>query len=477
MTTINKSLLTLGILVLAFNLKAQEKQDTIRLSVEEAQNYAIENNLTVRAAQIDVEVAKKFVKETTAIGLPQIGMTANYQHIFVVPEISFPVSGFTEDRLTTTGDATGFAQTGDPIGNGQFLGAGPGGLNQYYYSGPGIPLGTKDNTTFNFTLSQLIFSGDYIIGLQAIKIFKEVSEKAYIKSGLLAKESVASTYYMVLVLNESIRVLKENLDLTSKTYIETEQLNLQGFIEKTDVDQLKINQSNLQNMFVSLTGQYETAQKLLKFQLGIDFNQPLVLTEDLNAIINKGNYQYLLTVTFDVNGNIDYRMMENQVELQAANLRRAKSAYLPTIAGFYQHQEMTNKPAFNFQPKDVLGVSLNLPIMTSGQRAAKVSQTKLNLEKSILTKENVAQGLILEYEAARNEYQTAFLNYNNNKESLALSQEIFNKNIVKFKEGISSSLDLTQSQAQYLNAEANYYTSINSLLKAKAKMDRILSKE
>jgi outer membrane protein TolC len=468
MTTINKSLLTLGVMLLAFNSMAQDKQDTIRLTVEEAQNYAIENNRTVRAAQIDVEVAKKFVKETTAIGLPQIGMTADYQHIFVVPEISFPAGGLTQTPLVPTSPIEGLEQQSPSYLNG---------LNQYTLSSPAIPLGTKNNTTFNFTLNQLIFSGDYIIGLQAIKIYKEVSEKSYIKSGLLAKESVASTYYMILMLSESLRVLKENLDLTSKTFIETEQLNLQGFIEKTDVDQLKINQSNLQNLLISLTGQYETAQKLLKFQLGINFDQPLLLTEGLNDIINKGNYQYFLTVNFDVTGNIDYRIMENQVELQAANMRRAKSAYLPSLNGFYQHQEMTNQPAFNFMPKDVVGVSLSLPIITSGQRAAKVSQTKLNLEKSLLNKENVSQALILDYEAARNEYQTAFLNYNNNKESLSLSQEIFNKNIIKFKEGISSSLDLTQSQAQYLNAEANYYTSINSLLKAKAKMDRILSKE
>jgi len=167
--------------------------------------------------------------------------------------------------------------------------------------------------------------------------------------------------------------------------------------------------------------------------------------------------------------------MENQVELQMANLRRAKSMFLPSLAGFYQHQEMTNTPAFNFQPKDVMGLTMSLPILTSGQRLSKVSQGKLNLEKANLSKDMVEQSIILEYETARNAYQTAYLNYTNNKESLTLSEKIYNKSIIKFKEGVMSSLELTQSQSQYLTAESNYYNSIISLLQAKAKMERILA--
>ena len=361
------------------------------------------------------------------------------------------------------------------MGGGMVFPFGPGGINQYLYQGPGIPLGTKDNTTFNFTLSQLIFSGEYIVGLQAARVFKEVSEKAYIKSELTTKESVATSAYLVLVLKENLRVLQKSVELMDKTYGEIEQMSAQGFVEDTDVDQLKINKSNLQNLILSLQGQYEVAQKLLKFQLGLDFSQPLELTENLDGIVNRSNLEYLLPGEFNPGANIDYKIMNNQVELQKLNLRRAQSTFLPTVAGFYQHQEMTNTPAFNFQPKDVLGVNLSLPILTSGQRLSKVSQGKLNLEKARLNKDMVEQSVIMEYETARNAYQTAYMNFTNNKESLSLSEKIYNKSIIKYKEGVTSSMELTQSQSQYLTAESNYYNSIITLLQAKAKMDRILS--
>ncbi|MCB8995258.1 MAG: TolC family protein [Bacteroidales bacterium] len=464
MTRIPKYLISLAALMLMINLSAQdEKADTLRMSVLDAQNYAVTYNRSVKAAQIDIEIAKKTVMETTAIGLPQFAVSANYQHIFVVPEISFPVSGFTQNPLTTVGTVDNFSQF-----------PGPGGLNQYLYQGPGIALGSKNNTTINFTLSQLIFSGEYIVGLQAAKIFKEVSEKAYIKSELTTKESVAGSYYLVLVLTENLRVLEQSTDLMNKTYAEMSQMNAQGFTEDTDVDQLKLNKSNLDNLVQSMKGQLDVSMKLLKFQLGMDFDQPLVLTDNLTEKVSEGNFQYMLTGDFNVGSSIDYQIMENQVDLQAANLRRAKSAFLPSLAGFYQHQEQTNAAAFNFQPKDVLGISLNIPIITSGQRIAKVSEGKLNLEKAELSRDMIEQNLVMEYESAKNAYQTAYMNYVNNKESLGLSEKIYNKNLIKYKEGVASSLEMTQSQSQYLTAESNYYNSINALLQAKAKLDRIL---
>ena len=465
MTAVKTYLLTFVTLSIACSVFGQEQQDTLRLSVSDAQLYALEYNRSVQASKIDVEVAKKVILETTAIGLPQFSIKADYQHIFEVPEISFPVAGFSQDSLILQrGPYENFNQS-KSLGD----------LYYYEYTTPGIPLGTKNNTTFNFTLSQLIFSGEYIVGLQAARIFKEVSEKASIKSELTTKESVATSYYLVLVLDENLRVLDESLILLNRTFNDIEAMNKQGFVEDTDVDQMKLNQSNLQNMVSSLQSQKEVALKLLKFQLGIDFSRQIVLTENLEGIVMKGNFQYLLKDEFNVESNIDFKMMETQVDLMSASVRREKSKYLPTISGFYQHQEMTNAPAFNFMPKDLIGLSMNLPIVTSGQRIAKVSQAKLMLEKTVLSKQDAEQGLIMEFETAKNEYQTAFLNYTNYKESMVLSEKIYNKNIIKYKAGVGTSLELTQSQNQYLTSESNYYNSLISLLKAKAKIDRIVA--
>jgi outer membrane protein TolC len=215
--------------------------------------------------------------------------------------------------------------------------------------------------------------------------------------------------------------------------------------------------------------------KLLKFQLGVGFDQVVELTDSLPGIIQQGNVRYLTSPEFDVNKSINYQLVNEQERISGLLLQLEKSKYLPTISAFYRHEEQTNQPSFNFAVKDVVGASLSLPIFTTGMRNARVSQAKFDLMKSQLAKADAEQGLILEFETARSNYQTAFSNFNTNRESMNLSKKVYDKTVIKYKEGVSSSFELTQNQNQFLTAESNYYNSVLSLLNAKAKLDRILS--
>jgi outer membrane protein TolC len=167
--------------------------------------------------------------------------------------------------------------------------------------------------------------------------------------------------------------------------------------------------------------------------------------------------------------------MSDQEKISGLLLKLEKAKFLPTISAFYRHEEQTNMPAFNFAVKDVVGATFSLPIFTSGMRNARVSEAKFDLMKTQLAKADVEQGLIMEFETARSNYQTAFSNFNTNKESMDLSKKVYNKTVIKYKEGVSSSFELTQNQNQFLTAESNYYNSVLSLLNAKAKLDRILT--
>jgi len=450
-----KYLSVIIIYCLITKVHGQEKPGVMKLSITEAQEYALQNNRTVKSAKIDVQSTEKKVWETTSIGLPQISLAANYQHQFVIPEISF---GPYLDINSLP--ATGFISKDDM-------------LNAYKQS-PSVPLGVKDNTTFDFTLSQLIFSGQYLIGLQASKVFKKVTEKSLVKTEDQIKETVAGTYYLVLVLGESIRVLKESLKSIDQTFNDMVKMNQQGFNEATDVDQININRSNIKRLITSTESQKEISMNLLRYQLGIDFTQPILLTDSIPGIVDKGNIKYLSVPSYKVENSIDYQILNNQVDLAELSVKNQKSKYFPTASAFYRRHEQTNQPSFNFAVKDLVGVSLNIPIFVSGQRSAQVSQAKFDLEKSKLNKDNAEQGLIMEFESALSSYHTAYSNFTTNKESIVLAQKVYDKTLVKYHEGVSTSFELSQSQNQYLTAEASYYSSILTLLNAKAKLDRIL---
>lgn len=455
MNFLRKFLLSFLMLGVVWSALSQESKEPLKLSISEAQDFAVENNRAVRSARIDVSIAGKKVWETIAIGLPQLSLDANYLHQFVIPQLSFgptldltslPAGNVTKDDL----------------------------LNAYKPSPP-VSLGVKNNTTFDFTLSQLIFSGEYLIGMQATKVFKEISEKNLVKAESTTRESVAGTYHIVLVLDENIRLLNESLEIIDRTLNDLTLMNQQGLNEETDVDQVNISRSNLLTYISSLRSQKEVSLKLLKFQLGVGFEQDVVLTDSLPAVIKAGNVDYLTSPLFNVENSIDYQMVSNLEKVSELSLKREKSKVLPTLAGFYRHHEQLNTPSFNFAVKDVVGASLTVPIFSSGQRSSKISQARFDLEKSRLNRENAAQGLIMEFETALSGYQTAHSNFQTTLESLNLSKKVFDKTVIKFREGVASSFDLTQIQNQFLTAETSHYAAVLTLLNAKAKLDRILT--
>jgi outer membrane protein len=433
---------------------AQENKPILKLSISDAQTFALQNNRAIRSARIDVSSMDKQIWSTIATGLPQFNFDANYQHQFVIPHLSFgPVLDINSlpDGSITKSD-----------------------LKNAYKDSPPISLGVRNNTVLNFTVSQLIFSGEYLVGLQASKVLKQVTEKSLEKAEDQTKESVANTYYLVLVLEENARVLRESLKSTDQTYSDLVKMNQEGFNEETDVDQMKIGRSNIQTLITSIEAQKEISLKLLKYQLGVGFEQNVVLTDSLPGIINQGMVQYITAPEFNVKNSVDYLMITDQEKVSSLMLKRQQSKLLPTISAFYRHQEQTNMPAFNFAVKDVAGVTLTLPIVTSGLRLSNIGQAKYDLMKTRLNKENVEQGLVMEFETAKSSYQTAYSNYLTNKESMELSKKVYDKSVIKYKEGVSTSFELTQNQAQFLTAESNYYNSVLSLLNAKAKLDRIL---
>jgi outer membrane protein TolC len=450
-----KYLLALFFLVFLAGAFGQEVKDSLKLSLIEAQNYALKNSRAVKNARIDLMSADKKVWETIAMGLPQLGLSANYQHQFVIPELNF--GPYLDPYSLPSGYIT----------NTDVLNA--------YKPGESVALGVPNNTTFDFTLSQLIFSGEYIVGLQATKVFKEISVNSLAKTEATTRETIAGTYYLYLVLGESLRVLNESMASVEQTYNEALKMNQQGFTEETDVDQIKISLSNLQRLAASVAAQQEVSLKLLKYQLGLEITGPLVLTDSLAAMILEGNIQYLATPVFDYQKSIDYKIVRNLESSSALFVRREQSKYLPTISAFYRRHEQTNSPAFNFAVKDLVGVGLNIPIFTSGTRSSKVSQAKYDLDKARINTENAAQGLILEFETALATYQTAYGNFLTNSETIILSRKVYQKTLVKYREGISTSFELAQNQSQFLTAEQAYYNSILSLLNAKAKLDRILT--
>ncbi len=221
-------------------------------------------------------------------------------------------------------------------------------------------------------------------------------------------------------------------------------------------------------------------RRLLKFQLGIDLNDSIVLTENLEQIINTQDFSTYIISDFSAQSNIDYNMVQTQENLTKLDMRRSQSSMLPTVSAFYSYSEKAMRDEFNFAdtdenwfPTSVIGVNVQIPIWGSGQRYAQIQQKKIELYKVQNQKSNLEQALTIQYSEAKNKYITAYETNLNNKENIKLTKSIYNDTQIKYKSGVASSLELTQAQNQYLNAEAQYFNSLMNLLNEKNNLDKL----
>ncbi len=448
------AVLTAGLL---FSASGQQNTGVpLKLTLDQAVNYALENNANIKTAKIDLESAKKKIWETTAMGLPQVNASANYQNIFKVPVVSF-------------GPQVNYSNI-DPNTN-----LTPAFYNDQanYKEGALIPLGVKENVTVNLTASQLIFSGEYIVGLQSAHIFKELSEQSLTKSEYDTRESVSRSYYTVLILRENLNILRKSLEVITLTLSDITAMNKQGFTESTDVDQMELNKLNLENIIFTLDGQSQVSVRLFNFQLGIDLAQPIELLDSIGSFTSKISATALMNEPFNTNGNIDYKILQTTEHLNLMSLNREKSRYLPSINASFMHQELLNAPPLNFISPNTLSVSFSWQLFSSGMRNSRIQQARLSLDKATLAKNQVEQGLLLSYEQNHNNYITALNNYFKLKKNVELSDNIYQKSLIKFRQGIGTSMDLTQAQNQYLTTQGAYYTAVLDLLNAKAALEKL----
>ncbi len=455
---------------LLYTLLGFSQENLTSFSLQEAIEYALENNRASKNASLDIDAAKKQKWETTAIGLPQISATIDYQNWLKQQVSLLPAAAFdnTQSVIEVVNDYFDANQT-------NFNVATPEGF---------IPLrfGTKQSMTATATMSQLLFDGSYLVGLQSAKVFLEISKNAKEKTDLEVRKAVINAYGNVLLAEESVKILEKNKTVLEKNLYEVSKLYENGLDEQESVEQLQITLSTVESNLNNTTRLKTLAYQMLNITMGMDIYAKIILTENLENLTQANITLALLEANEDVKNTVDYKIAANDKASKELLLKLEKSKALPNLSAFVNGGYMGNSDTFNFFDKDqqwfgssLFGVSLNIPLFSSGMRSAATQRAKINLEKSENDLTETEQQLQLQLESAKSNYQFAIEEYNNKKQNLNLAERIEKKNQTKYFEGISSSFDLRQAQIQLYTAQQELLQSMLDVINKKAELETILN--
>lgn len=427
-------------LVLSSNTIAQT---SYQFSLQQAIEYAYQNQNDIKNAQLDAEISKNKVKETVAIGLPQISGTANIQRFLDIPTQVIP----------------------------NFLGPSPEFLEARF--------GVNYNASYGLNVNQLLFDGNYLIGLKASSVYKDLTIKALSRTKIETNVAVTKAYYSVLVNRERLSLLDANIIRLKKTLADTKAYYENGFAEKVDYDRLSVLYNNLTTERENVAKLVDLSLSLLKFQIGMPVNNDLVLTDKLEAI----QLQSLIesNQVLSAEERVEYQLLKTSMKLNELDYKRNIVTHAPSLVAFgsfsrnYFNNDFGNLFDKSF-PTSIVGLQLNVPITGSGKKYYQTKQAKLTLEKSKNDLSNMENALNLQSRQSQITYNNSIRSLENQRKNMDLAKEVLRVSKAKYDQGIGSSLEVTTAETSLKEAETNYISSLYDALIAKVELDKAFGK-
>ena len=437
----------LMLLMLCFNqIIAQDLPK--RVTLEQAVTFGQENNRQILNASREVQRAYKERWSTIAIGLPQISASANYQNFLELPTSLIPA---------------------------QFFGGKEGEFAE-------VQFGTPQTMDGGVTLQQLLFDGSYIVGLEASKVYLDISKNILEKTALEIKKNIVSTYSSVLLIEENILFLEKNKTNLSANLEEVRILYRNGFDEEESVEQLRLTLSGVETQLRYAQNTKNITLGMLKLLMGFPTESPLELVDNLEALTTEGLFDEKFESNSSLDNNIDIKIASSNLKSESLLYKYEKSKNLPRLAAFLSGNYTGNSQTFSFVNSDqkwfgaaLVGVNLQIPIFSSFKRRAQTQKAKIAVEQAETTLEETQERINIEFQAALNEYELAVETYFTNKENLALANRIEQKNQSKYFEGMASSFELRQAQLQLYSAQNNYISAIQNVIQKKLNLETLLN--
>ena len=433
-------------LLITTSLFSQPK--TSKFSLKDAVNFAVQNNSMSKNAARDVEIAKLQKWETTATGLPQINADITYnnwlkQQISLIPA--------------------------------EFFGGNPGQFTE-------VAFGTKQTMNGTVTVSQKVFDGSYLVGLQAAKVYLEISENAKEKTDIELRKMVAYAYGNVLLSEENLNIVNSNIALLENNLSDLTKVYENGLIEQESVQQLQLTLASLKSNQNYIKRLNKIAYQIFNNAIGLDLDTAVELTDSLDQLIMMYASLKPLESILEVENVVDYKIAFNDLKSKELLLKLEKSKALPTLDVFLNGSYSGNNNQFNFLDKSqnwfgasLFGVSMRVPLFSSFGRSASTKKARLNLEKSKSLLKDTSEKIKLEISRAKSEYEFAVEDLKIKKEALELSENIAKKNEIKFFEGLVTSFDLSQAQRQLYAAQEDYLSSMLNILTKRIDLEALIT--
>lgn len=457
---LKKTTLALVLSVLTLSATAQQ---TLRLSLSEAQQYAVEHNATMKNAELDIKKAELERWKTFSTMLPSIKAGFDYQNMCgytmnlggggsmmsmmpdsvtiggVTMPISFPTSG-------STSSSSGIAM--NPSG------------------------------TFSITAA-VALSGAQVVGTMLQKLAIEMTDLSRQQTEQQTRSQVKNVYVSILVMEQTVGLLDSSLaNLESLAATSQAAVNV-GAAEQVDADKLQVQVASMKSSINSTKRSLQMLRNSLLLQLGADVTSNVELTTPINHILSIDGAAAVLNEPFHIENNYNYQLLAKNEELATRQVNMAWMDFLPTVSAYYQYSAKTyfgKDEGFNMTPPNMIGASISMPLLTSGTRYASVKSAKIAQQETANTRRQAEDGLRIQFNQLRYDLASALETYDIQRRNVDVTQRVFANVTEKYKYGRASSLEVTTASTDIISAQSNYIQAALNVISTQTALENLLNK-
>ena len=344
--------ITLALAAICLTATAQEKP-ILRLSLEEAQKYALEHNAAMQNADLDVKKAELSRWKTLSSMLPQVKAGFDYQNM---------------------------------CGYEMHMGSGLMSIS--------IPMDPNGN--FSVTAS-VALTGAQIVGTMLQNIALQMSDITRQQTEQQTRSSVKSVYVSILVMEQTVGLLDSSLANIERLAATTQASVDVGAAEQVDADKLQVQVASMRNSINSTQRSLQALRNTMLLQLGADVNAELELTTGVNDILSVDNATQLLSHGFDITRNYNYQLLEQSEKIAKHNVTMAWMDFTPTLTAYYQYSKKVyfGEEGMNMTPPNMIGASISIPLLTTGTRVAGIKSAKIDYQETVNKAGAMARGVAL----------------------------------------------------------------------------------
>lgn len=440
--TVRRSVIAMLSLLLSMTAIAQSAStDTLRLSREQCISIALQDNPTIRVADLEVKRVDYSKKEVIANLFPSIDFSGAYQRTIELQTMSLNMGGQSNK----------------------------------------IKMGTDNMWNFGFSAAMPLVNASL---WKSIKI-SDTQILSTLESARASRldmvNNVNQAYYSLLLAIASRDVIQQNYEIAKLNADVYKKQFDQGTASEYDVLRSQVQVTNIEPELLQADIAVRQCQLQLKVLMGMDSAVEVMPNVTLKQM-QSDMFGYTTALNRSLANNTSLRSLDIQTDMARQNVTLKKFAWIPTLAVTYNinWNALSNGNALKnqeFNPYSNVGLALQVPIFSGGSKYYSVKQAQVQLKEMEFQRENLVNSLNMQVDLAIENINKQVKQIAASEEGMRQAAKAYEIMQKSFEIGAATYLNLRDSELANTSAQLSYLQSIYNYLVSTSELDLLLGKD